>query len=143
MNKTKTKTPYRVRNWREYNNALVQRGSLTLWIDPEVLESWNSRERTGKPGRPKQYSDRAVEAALVLKAVYHLPLRATEGLMRSLLTMLGVERSVMDYTTLSRRQQTLNIALAVSPADRARHVVVDSPGVKVFGEGEWKVRKHG
>jgi hypothetical protein len=143
VNKTKTKRPYRVRNWREYNKALVERGSLTLWIDQEVLNGWNERERTGKPGCPCSYSNRAVEAALVLRSVYHLPLRATQGLMQSIIRMLGVGVDVMHYSTLSRRQQTLDVEIPVFGLGSRLHVLVDSSGVKVFGEGEWKVRQHG
>jgi hypothetical protein len=143
VKKKKPKTPYRVRNWREYNKALVHRGSLTLWITDDVLAGWNERERTGKPGRPRTYSDTAVEAALVVRAIYRLPLRQTEGLMLSILALLGVRADVMDYTTLSRRSQSLDVEFPTYGVGQALHVLVDASGVKVYGEGEWKVRQHG
>ena len=143
MKKKTTKTPYRVRNWSEYNKALVHRGSLTLWIDQQVIASWNERERTGRPGRPRTYSDAAIEAALTLRTIYRLPLRQTEGLMLSILELLGVRVDVMDYTTLSRRSQTLDVEFATYGVGEALHVLVDSSGIKVYGEGEWKVRQHG
>lgn len=138
------KTQYRVRNWREYNESLVQRGSLTLWISEDVLESWKpepaaKRER----GRPPSYSDGAIVCLLTLRAVLCLPLRATEGLARSLMTLLGVEVDVPDYTTLSRRGKTLRVDLPVSARQGSLTLVIDSTGLKVYGEGEWKARKHG
>jgi Transposase DDE domain len=143
VNKTKTKRPYRVRNWREYNKALVARGSLTLWIDQQVLDGWNEQEHRGTPGCPRTYSDRAIEAALVLRSVYHLPLRATQGLMQSIVGLLGASLDVMQYSTLSRRQQTLDIEIPAYGLGARLHVLVDASGVKVSGEGEWKVRQHG
>ncbi len=98
----KTKTPYRVRNWPEYNAALVGRGSLTLWIDEEALKAWRYH---GPPQRGAQYvyTDAAIKCVLTLRAVYHLALRATEGLTRSVLALLGVALPVPSYSTLSRR----------------------------------------
>jgi hypothetical protein len=143
VKKKKPKTPYRVRNWPEYNKALVGRGSLTLWITQDIIDCWNERERTGRPGRPRTYSATAIEAALVLRAIYRLPLRQTEGLMLSVIALLGVRADVMDYSTLSRRSQTLDVQLPTFGVGDGLHVLVDSSGVKVFGEGEWKVRQHG
>lgn len=141
--KKKSKTPYRVRNWPEYNKALVDRGSLTLWITQDVIDAWNEREHTGAPGRPKTYSDSAIEAALTLRVIYRLPLRQTEGLMRSIIALLGVRADVMDYTTLCRRSKVLDVRVPTYGVGEALHVLVDSSGVKVYGEGEWKVRQHG
>jgi len=143
VKRKKTKTPYRVRNWSEYNKALVCRGSLTLWIHQRVIDAWNARDRTGRPGRPRTYSDTAIETALTLRAIYRLPLRQTQGLMLSIVELLGVRLDVMDYSTLSRRSQTLDVALPTFGVGEALHVLVDSSGVKVVGEGEWQVRQHG
>jgi Transposase DDE domain len=143
VKKKKTKRAYRLRNWKHYNAALVQRGSLTLWVSDDVITAWCNRERTGKPGRPRTYSDTAVLCMATLKEVYHLPLRATQGLMESLLKLLGLDLSVMGFSQLSRRCATLEVALPRSKANAPLHLVVDSTGVKVFGEGEWKVRQHG
>lgn len=138
------KTVYRVSNWAEYNNSLVQRGSITVWIDDEVLASWRPvpEGRRKRGGQPK-YSDRAIECLLSLKAVFHLPYRQTEGFGKSLMALLGVNVPVPDYTTLCIRSADLKVALSPSQVQGAKHIVVDSTGLKVYGEGEWKVRQHG
>ena len=141
--KTKKKLKYRIRNWHDYNTALVQRGSLTLWLTQGVLQNWRSQQRTGKRGKPRCYSDQAIACALRLREVYRLPLRATEGLLRSLVALLGAEVTIPCYSTLSRRQPGLPVALEAPTSAEPLHLVVDGTGLKVFGEGEWKVRQHG
>ena len=143
MKKKITKRTYRLRNWKHYNAALVQRGSLTLWVSDDVITAWRNTEKTGKRGRPRTYSDTAVLCQATLKEVYHLPLRATQGLMGSMMKLLGLDLPVMDYSQLSRRCALLEVALPRRKKDEPLHMVVDSTGVKVFGEGEWKVRQHG
>ncbi len=141
---TKKRNTFRTRNWAEYNAALVQRGSLTLWVDDAVLEVWLNHEHTGQPGAPRTYTDTAISTGLTLKVVYRLPLRATEGLLRSVLKLMGLSSlPVPDHSTLSRRQETLQVALPHQRKGQALHVVVDSTGCKIYGEGEWKVRQHG
>jgi hypothetical protein len=122
---------------------LVQRGSLTLWISDEMLAVWLDQQQTGKPGRSNTYSDTAILCMATLKEVYHLPLRATQGLLGSVIELLGVDLPVPDYSTLSRRCATLEVVLPRRKKNEPLHMVVDSTGVKVFGEGEWKVRQHG
>lgn len=143
MKHKKTKARYRLRNWREYNRALVQRGSLTLWFSAEVLAVWQASERTGKRGHPRTYSDTAIETMATLQEIYRLGVRQTEGLMQSIGELLHLEVAIPDYSTLSRRRATLEVVLPRTRSKEALHVVVDSTGVKVFGEGEWKVRQHG
>ena len=86
------KQQYKIHNWKDYNQALVNRGSVIFWLDEEVIQQWHVTERTGKPGRPKKYSDIAIQSALVLREIFHLPLRATEGLLCSLINwaQLGI-----------------------------------------------------
>jgi len=134
---------YRIRNWKAYNQGLVQRGSLTIWFDEAAIAGWRRNERAGQVGHPTTYADAAIVCALTLKAVYHLRLRQTEGFVGSLLHLLGVDLPVPDYSTLSRRAAGLEVALPRHTRDEPLHVVVDASGVKVFGEGEWKVRQHG
>jgi Transposase DDE domain len=141
--KKRTKRQYRLRNWADYNKALVQRGSLTVWVSEDVLSAWHSRARTGRRGKPATYADTAILCMATVAEVYRLPLRATEGLTRSVVRLLGVELSVPCYTTLSRRRRALQVELPRQRPDEPLHVVVDSTGVKVYGEGEWKVRQHG
>lgn len=143
MKQKKTKRTYRLRNWSQYNKALVRRGSLTLWISEDVLQAWNNRARTGKRGKPLDYTDTAILCMATLEEVYRLPLRATEGLTRSVIHLLGVCLSVPDYTTLCRRRRSLEVELPRRKKSEPLHMVVDSTGIKVYGEGEWKVRQHG
>lgn len=140
----KRKPTYRVRNWAKYNRALVQRGSLTLWVSSEVLAGWSAPPATVRVrGHPLVYSDLAIECMATLRAVYHLALRATQGLLQSVVKLLHLTVPVPSYVTLSRRQVSLTFTPPPGRRDEALHVVVDSTGIKVFGEGEWKVRQHG
>jgi IS5 family transposase len=139
----KTKATYRLRNWKKYNAALEQRGSLTLWVSEEVLQAWRHTERTGQRGHPQEYSDLAILTMLTLQEVYHLALRQTRGLTVSLFQLLKLALPVPSASQLCRRRQRLEVALPRVRRGAALHVVVDSTGVKVCGEGEWKVRQHG
>ena len=143
MKHKSTKTQYRLRNWRNYNRALVQRGSLTLWFSAEVLAVWKNTQRTGKRGHPQSYSETAILTMATLQEVYHLELRQTQGLLASIGQLVHLEVPIPHYSTLSRRRATLAVVLPRAHAKEALHMVVDSTGVKVFGEGEWKVRQHG
>jgi IS5 family transposase len=134
---------YKLKNWRTYNESLVNRGSLTLWFEDSQIERWHQPERFGYRGRAMRYSDVAIQCGLTIRELFQLPLRSTEGLLRSLVSLLGVALQVPDYSTLCRRQQTLSVALPRSVAQAPRHLVIDSTGLKVYGEGEWKVRQHG
>jgi len=141
--KSKKRT-YRVRNWAEYNRSLVSRGSITLWIDEEVIETWHpelegKRQRGGQP----KYSDRAIECLLMLKAVYGLPYRQTIGFAQSIFDLMDVDVEMPDYTLLCKRSTDLAVDLAPGESDEPKHIVVDSTGLKIYGEGEWKVRQHG
>lgn len=138
------KQTYRIRNWKEYNKSLVQRGSLTVWFDQESIEAWHSSQQTGKRGRPQRYSDLAIQCCLTLKAVFHLPLRGTQGFVASLFELMQLPLKTPDYTLLSLRQKTLKLQLPTkAKMSEAMHLVVDSTGLKLYGEGEWKVKKHG
>jgi len=134
---------YRIRNWSDYNKALVNRGSLTVWFDEKSIGSWYSTGKTGKKGRPFTYSDIAIQAALTFRILFRLPLRATQGLTQSLCELLKLNIDAPDYTTLSRRQRKLKIKLFYRKTNEALHLVIDSSGLKVYGEGEWMVKKHG
>ena len=133
----------RIRNWSEYNKGLKQRGSLTFWISPEVLDNWEVKEKTGKPGSTPTYSNQAIVTMVSLKSVMGLPGRALCGFVESVFQLMGVELGVPDHTTISRRLKRLAVKLPVKPTSDKRHVVIDSTGIKVYGEGEWKTRQHG
>lgn len=136
------KTQYRVRNWGKYNAALVARGSLTLWVDEEALAAW---QYTGPKQRGAQYvyAEAAIQCVLTLRVVYHVALRAAQGLAESVFTLLQVSLPVPTYSTLSRRGARSEIELSRLPSSGPVHLVLDSSGFKVYGEGEWKVRQHG
>lgn len=143
MKKKSAKPQYRIRNWKEYNASLRARGSLTIWISEQALSHWTTTEKSGARGASQTYTDLAIETMATLQAIYSLPGRQTAGLLESLLKLMKLDLPVPDHSTLSRRRGALNLTLPVKPAKQARHLVVDSTGVKVYGEGEWKVRQHG
>jgi hypothetical protein len=141
--KVKRKRQYRIRNWKEYNAGLVARGSLTFWVDEEALSNWFEFSSTGQRGHPFIYSDMTVQCMALLSCVYRLPLRATEGLLNSILQLMGLDLPTPHYSTLCRRRQKMQVELPLLPKSQAVHLVVDSTGLKLYGEGEWKVRMHG
>jgi Transposase DDE domain len=107
----KKKQSYRIHNWKEYNKALVNRGSITFWFDEESIEQWHATEMTAKRGRPLLYSGLSILCALTIKNIYCLPLRATEGLVTSLVELMELPIQCPNYTTLCKRQKQLAIAL--------------------------------
>ena len=129
-----------IRNWSVYNRSLVKRGDITCWID---VKSWDCSRKSGpKGGRPITYSDAAILTMLIIKSVYHLSLRSCQGFVCSLFRMINVDKDVPHYTTVCRRQSAVTLPkLPVRPGPI--HLVIDSSGLKIFGEGEWKVRQHG
>lgn len=131
---------YRTTNWPQYNAALKLRGSLEIWFDPQM--HWLSKP-CGRPGRPMRFSDSAIELCLTLKSLFNLPLRQVTGLVASLIKLAGLDWPVPDYTTLCRRQKTLKVELGGRPSSGGLCLLVDSTGIKMTGEGEWKMRKHG
>ena len=137
------KPSYRVTNWSEYDAALVKRGSLTVWFDEEAVQKYWKPEATGKRGAVFQYSDTAIQTLLTLKAVFSLPYRALEGFARSLMCVMRLELNIPDHSPISRRAKTLSVVIPRRVHNKPLHVVIDSTGLKVYGEGEWKVRQHG
>jgi hypothetical protein len=134
---------HRVTNWSEYDAALRQRGSLTIWFPEEAIAGWQAEPRTTPGGQPS-YSDLAITTALTLRAVLRLALRQTEGLIGSLLQLLGLDLAVPDHATLSRRAETLQVPRPRSGSgSEPLHLLVDSTGLRLCGPGEWLVGKHG
>ncbi len=144
----KYKTKYRVANWPEYDRALVERGDILLWISVgrkrsfRVIASWKPAP-TGLRGGQKKFSDHAIETALTLRLVFNLLLRQAEGFLRSVLSLMGVAPEAPDHTTLSRRSQSLNVDLHRVAGNNPIHLIVDSTGLSIAGEGEWATAKHG
>lgn len=137
-------SPYRLRNWPEYERALEARGSLCLWLARETLARWRAEPPARRRrGHPRVYSDEAITAMLTLGALYRLGLRETAGLARSVFAALGVGLAVPDHTTLSRRRARLDVPLPVAAADAPCHLVVDSTGLALAGEGSWQRHRWG
>ena len=136
------KTKYRVANWASYDRALVRRGDVTVWVSPEAIARWTPPDGC-KRGGQLQYSELAIETALTLRLIFHLPLRQTEGFLTSIFGMLGLDLSAPDHTTLSRRGQHLNLRLRRAPGSVGMHLIVDSTALSIVGEGEWAAAKHG
>jgi hypothetical protein len=135
------KQRHRITNWAAYDAGLRARGSLTVWFTAEAVEAWKAEPRTGRGGQPR-YSSLAIETALTLRAVFRLALRQTEGLVGSILQLLGLDLPVPDHSTLSRRAETLEVPRPRSGCAPV-HLLVDSTGLRLCGPGEWLAEKHG
>lgn len=138
----KYKTKYRVTNWAEYDRALVERGDITLWVTPGAIRAWTAR-RSGRRGAPRKYSDLAIETALTLRLIFRLPLRQAEGFLQSMLDLMDLSLEAPDHTTLSRRSKSLNAKLVPIVSMKPVHLIIDSTGLSIVGEGEWAAAKHG
>ncbi len=123
----KYKTRYRVTNWASYDRALARRGDVTVWLSPEAIAAWKPASG-GKRGGQLRYTDLAIETALTLRLVFHLPLRQTEGFLNSLFEMMGIDLEAPDHTTLSRRGRHLDVKLRRVPTGKPIHLIVDSTG---------------
>jgi Transposase DDE domain len=136
------KARYRVQNWAAYEAGLKWRGDLTLWLDEAAVAGWQAPRRT-TPGGQAWYSDAAVELVLTLRLVFHLALRQAEGFAASVLRLLGQALRVPDHTTLSRRSRSFAGRQPKVVPHGPMHLVIDSTGLKLFGQGEWDEEKHG
>jgi hypothetical protein len=136
------KQQYPVTNWAEYDAALRQRGSLTVWFSEEAIAAWRAEPRTTRGGQA-HYCALAIRTALTLRAVFRLALRQTEGLIGSVLRLLGLDLAVPGHSTLSRRAETLEVPKPCPNPRGPVHLLVDSTGLRLCGPGEWLVEKHG
>jgi len=136
------KARYRVTNWPDYDAALARRGELTVWLTDEAIAAWHA-PATGERGGQPIYSAIAIETALTLRLVFHQPLRQTEGLLRSIAALLDIEIAIPDHTTLSRRGGGLTVLPKSFGRDEPLHLLIDSTGLKIYGEGEWLDQKRG
>ena len=136
------KARYRVTNWPEYDAALVRRGDLTVWFTEDAVAAWHA-PATGERGGQPVYSSLAIETALALRLVFHQPLRQTEGMLRSIAEALKVDIAIPDHTTLRRRGAGVTILPRLAMRDEPLHLLVDSTGLKMYGEGEWLAQRHG
>src|ERR1700722_1549448 len=133
----------RLTNWPAYEASLRQRGDLTVWFTDDAVAAWRAEPRTNRGGQP-WYSPLAILTALTLRAVFRLALRQTEGLIGSVIRLLGLDLPVPDHTTLSQRAETLVLPRPRSGSGAEPvHLLVDSTGLKLCGAGEWLIEKHG
>ena len=123
---------YHVRNWAEYNEGLRRRGDLTVWFDEEAIANWKA-DKTGKPGGQRVYSDMAIETGLVVRMVYKLAYRQTEGFLHSIASLLGLGIEIPDYSTLCRRSRLLRKKLRIPKAASTQpiHLTIDSTGLRI------------
>ncbi|NDD59391.1 MAG: IS5 family transposase [Chlamydiae bacterium] len=128
------------RDWREYNKKLTNHGSLTFWFDPECLKDWI--EKDGKRGRPS-FSESVIQLGLIIRTVYKLPLRALQGFLESILRLIKVDLHSPHYSLFSKRAAKSLISLPKLSNTKPVEIAIDSSGIKVAGEGEWKVKIHG
>lgn len=131
---------YRTHNWSAYNASLKSRGSLSVWFDPRM--SWLGTP-SGKRGRDQTFSDAAIQTCLMIKSLFQLAFRQTTGFVESLIRLCGLTWTVPDFSTLSRRQKQIDIHTPYQTSHDGLHLLVDSTGIKMMGEGEWKRKKHG
>jgi len=134
---------YRPGTWSQYNRALIQRGSITLWFPQEALQQWIAsghqlwHDPNRRRGAPRRYSDLAIATMASIQAVYRLPLRATQGLVESIMTMLGIQLPVPNYSTLARRRTKLSPKLPRLLPAQPLDLIIDATGFKIYGDGQW------
>ncbi len=134
------KQKFKITNWPTYNKALINRGSITFWLDDEAIQAWYESATPSSRGRPQRYSDLAITTVLVIKRVFRLTLRAAQGFIDSIFTLMNVPLRCPDYTSVSKRAKSVNVSFKTPTRGEIAHLVIDSTGLKVFGEGEWKVK---
>ncbi|MGV3002805.1 IS5 family transposase [Vibrio sp. E150_018] len=136
------KPRYKTTNWKQYNKALINRGSLTFWIDEEAIREWKQSKQK-KRGRPRFISDLAITTALMMKRIFSMPLRTRQGFINSVFMLASVPLQCPHYTCISRRAKQVEVSFKPQTSGVIRHLAIDATGLKVYGEGEWKVKKHG
>jgi len=134
------KPKYRTTSWKDYNATLKARGSLLIWLDKDMC--WHG-SASGKRGRTPKYSEAAVQFCLTVKGLFNLPLRQVMGMTQSLLELARLDWRVPDFSTVSRRQKHLSVTIGARTTTTGLHLLVDSTGIKMLGEGGWKTKKHG
>ncbi len=137
-----TKPKYKVTNCPEYNDALRRRGDITIWFTEVTINEWRPA-KTGLRGRPQEYSDHAIETAVLIRQVFHLPLRQTEGFMVSLARLINAAISIPDFSSISKRSIELPRHVLSKALEPGSLVIVGSTGLKIYGKDEWHQEKHG
>lgn len=133
------KISFKAQNWLEYEAGLRRRGSLTLWLEDGALHHW----QTLGPSGQARYTDAAIQITLMLRVAFKLPLRQTEGLIASVLTLMNLMIAAPDHTTISRRASILPVVRPAPVPHGPLHLLIDSTGLQVYGAGQWLEAKHG
>ncbi len=134
---------FNITNWKAYNNALITRGSLTFSVDETALHAWYCEAKPSLRGRTPHYSDMAITSVLMLKRIFGLTLRALQGFVDSIVTLIKVPLNCPDDTCISKRAKSGHVPFKTATPGEIAHLVIDSSGLNVLGEGEWKVKKYG
>lgn len=145
MGKLRTKTEkekYKIKNWSSYNKSLENRGNINIWLCETAIKKWYD-DGPFQQGAQYEYSDSCIEFMLTLKVVFNLPYRQVRGFAISLFRFAGIDLKVPSYSQICRRVRSLEIDLDLPRKRNGIYLVMDSTGLKVYGEGEWKVRTHG
>ncbi len=129
------KPRYKTNNWKQYNKALINRGSLTFWIDEETIRAWKQHKQS-KRGRPHRFSDLAITTALMVKRVFSMLLRALQGFLDSVFKLANIPLVCPHYTCISRRAKQVKVYFKTKTRGAIQHLAIDATGLKVFGEGE-------
>jgi hypothetical protein len=135
------KAIYKVTNWSEYNDALRNRGDITIWFTQDAVENWRPA-KTGGRGRPMEYSDHVIETAMLIRQVFKLALRQTEGFMTSIARIMGAAIAIPDFSCISKRTVKLPAIMLIKALKSGSVVIVDSTALKVYGKDEWHQEKH-
>lgn len=131
-----------ITNWHQYNRSLINRGSLTFWVDAAAMNHWLHHYHHGKRCCNQLYTDHTICTFLMLKGIFSLTLQATQGLLDSLFELMNVPLCAPDYSCVSKRARTVTVAYRQPAKGKISDLVIDSTDLKVFGAGEWKVRKY-
>ncbi len=134
---------FNITNWKAYNNALITRGSLTFSVDETALHAWYCEAKPSLRGRPPHYSDMAITSVLMLKRIFGLTLRALQGFVDSIVTLIKVPLNCPDNTCISKRAKSGHIPFKTPTPGEIAHLFIDSTGLNVLGEGEWMAKKYG
>jgi hypothetical protein len=135
------KALYKVTNWTEYNDALRRRGDITIWFTKDAVDNWRPA-KTGVRGRPVEYSDHAIETAMLIRQVFKLAVRQTAGFMTSIARIMDAAIAIPDFSCISKRTVKLPVILLTKAMEPGSVVIVDSTGLKVYGKDEWHQEKH-
>lgn len=137
------KQKFKITNWSTYNKALRQRGSLTVWLDESAIATWADSAQPEGRNRPLHYTDMVITTVLMMKRVFNLSLRDLQGFVDSIFKLMALPLRCPDYSLVSKQAKSVGISIKTPTRGEISHLVIDATGLKVFDEGEWKVRQHG